>query len=219
MNIAIVGAGGSLGTRIASEAVGRGHAVTAIIRSTPCPVPGVEQLQKSLFDLIPEDVAGTDALFSAYGSGFQADPAINRQAIDHLADLVNGTMTHLILIGGAGCLYCDGSETMCTYETPEHPPFLKDISANLALGLGDLERMNDVDWTFVCPSLVLDLEGPRTGGYLTRSDRHILYNEDGASYVSYADLAVAMVDFGEQGSFKRQLVTVASRTGQPKKTS
>lgn len=215
MKLAIVGAGGNLGSRIAGEAVTRGHAVTAIIRSTPCPVPGTARLQKDLFDLTPEDAAELDALYSAYGSGFQADPEINRRAINHLAGLVKGTKTHLILIGGAGCLYCDGSEIMCTYETPEHPPFLKGISANLALGLSDLEGMDGVDWTFVCPSLALDLEGPRTGDYLTRSDRHILRNEDGASYVSYADLAAAMVDFGEQGAFKRQLVTVASRKGQP----
>ena len=71
------------------------------------------------------------------------------------------------------------------------------------------------DWTFVCPSKLLDPDGPRTGDYLTRTDRHIPINEDGNSYVSYDDLAIAMVDFGQNGSFKRQLVAVASRRGGP----
>lgn len=126
-----------------------------------------------------------------------------------------GTGIHLIMIGGAGCLYADGSETVCVYEMPDHPAFLKGISWNLVQGYEQLKHTDDVDWTFVCPSKLLDPDGPRTGDYLTRTDRHIPINEDGNSYVSYDDLAIAMVDFGQNGSFKRQLVAVASRRGGP----
>ena len=131
------------------------------------------------------------------------------------AEIAVGTGIHLIMIGGAGCLYADGSETVCVYEMPDHPAFLKGISWNLVQGYEQLKHTDDVDWTFVCPSKLLDPDGPRTGDYLTRTDRHIPINEDGNSYVSYDDLAIAMVDFGQNGSFKRQLVAVASRRGGP----
>lgn len=213
MKFGVIGAGGKLGGKIAAAALDRGIEVTAIVRSTPCRDGRAATLQKSLFDLTAEDAARFDVLISAFGGGFEADPSVNRLAVEHLADIVRGTKTHLVLIGGAGCLYADDAGTQCVYETPGHPPFLKGISQNLALAYEGLCRETDVDWTFVCPPLTLDADGPRTGDYLTRCDRHILYNEDGNSYASYDDLAGAMVDFGEKGLFKRQLVTVASRRG------
>lgn len=216
MKVGVIGAGGRLGGKLVTTALDRNLDVTAIINRTPCRDARAAVLRKSLFDLMPEDVTGFDVLISAFGSGFTADPAINYQAIEHLAEITRNTGIHLILIGGAGCLYHDETETSCVYEAPEHPAFLRGISENLARGLASLEAMRGVDWTFVCPSLLLDPDGPRTGDYLTRSDRHVLYNEDGHSYVSYDDLAIAMVDFGQDHQFVRQLVTVASRKGGPK---
>ena len=215
MKIGVIGAGGRLGGKIVSEALDRGMEVTAIIHRTPCRDSRAEVVQRDLFDLTRADIARYDVLYSAFGSGFAADPAVNRQAIGHLADIAAGTGVHVIMIGGAGCLYADEGETACVYELPEHPAFLKGISWNLVQGYEQLCRTGDLDWTFVCPSKLLDPDGPRTGDYLTRSDRHILVNEDGNSYVSYDDLAVAMVDFGRDGRFKRQPVTVASRRGGP----
>ena len=211
----VIGAGGRLGGKIASEALDRGMDVTAIIRQTPCRDVRAHMMQKDLFDLERKDVAGFDVLFSAFGSGFTADPVINRRAIEHLIEIAAGTGIHVITIGGAGCLYADDSETQCVYELPDHPAFLKGISWNLLQGYEQLCRTRELEWTFVCPSKMLDQDGPRTGDYLTRTDRHVPVNEDGTSYVSYNDLAAAMVDFGEQGLFKRQLVAVASRHGGP----
>lgn len=215
MKIGVIGAGGRLGGKISTEALDRGMDVTAIIHRTPCRDGRASVMKKDLFDLKREDISGFGALISAFGSGFTADPAINKQAIAHLADIAVGTGIHLIMIGGAGCLYADGSETVCVYEMPDHPAFLKGISWNLVQGYEQLKHTDDVGWTFVCPSKLLDPDGPRTGDYLTRTDRHIPINEDGNSYVSYDDLAIAMVDFGQNGSFKRQLVAVASRRGGP----
>lgn len=213
MKFGVIGAGGRLGGKITAAALDRGIEVTAIVRSTPCRDGRAAVMQKSLFDLTAEDAAQFDVLISAFGGGFEADPAVNRLAVEHLAAITKGTGVHLILIGGAGCLYADGDGAQFVYETPGHPAFLKGISHNLALAYEGLCREADVDWTFVCPSLMLDADGPCTGDYLTRCDRHILYNEDGNSYASYDDLAGAMADFGEKGLFKRRLVTVASRRG------
>lgn len=215
MRIGVVGAGGRLGGKIAAAALDRGLNVTAIVRKTPCRDGRASILQKSLFDLTAEDMAQFDVLISAFGSGFVADPSVNRLAVEYLAAITRDTGIHLILIGGAGCLYADESREKLVYETPGHPAFLKGISHNLVLAFEGLCLDPAVNWTFVCPSLLLDPDGSCTKDYLTRCDRHILYNEDGHSYVSYDDLAGAMVDFGEKGLFQRQLVTVASRRGGP----
>lgn len=99
------------------------------------------------------------------------------------------------------------------YEDPHHPPFLKGISKSLAEGYTALAKETAVEYTFVCPPLTLDEGGPRTGDYLTGTDRRVLFNEDGNSYVSYDDLAGAMVDFAQKGQFRKMLVTVVSRKG------
>lgn len=213
MKIGVIGAGGRLGGRIAAIALDRGEEITAIVRSTPCRDERASVLRKSLFDLTREDAAGFDALISAYGSGFDADPDINRQAIAHLADITRNTGIHLILTGGAGCLFAGETGGQCVYEDPHHPPFLKGISKSLAEGYTALTKETSVEYTFVCPPLTLDGNGTRSGDYLTGTDRRVLFNEDGNSYVSYDDLAGAMVDFAQKGQFRKKLVTVVSRKG------
>lgn len=213
MKIGVIGAGGRLGGKIAAIALDRGEEVTAIVRSTPCRDARAAVLRKSLFDLTREDAAGFDALISAYGSGFGGDPDINRRAIAHLAEITRNTGIHLILTGGAGCLFTGETGETCVYEEPRHPPFLKGISKSLAEGYTALTKETAVEYTFVCPPLTLDENGPCTGDYLTGTDRRVLFNEDGNSYVSYDDLAGAMVDFAQNGQFRKKLVTVVSRKG------
>lgn len=216
MKFGVIAAAGNLGGRIVTEALNRNHEVTAFVHKTPCKDTRVQSIQKSLFDLEKEDIAGFDVLFSAYGSGFEADPAINRQALNKLAELVRDTDTRLISIAGSGCLFADGSKTARVYELPDHPSFLKDISENTTLGVKDVMNMADVHYTFVSPGLCFDAEGPRSCDYLTDTGMTVTTNEDNSSYTTYNDLAAAMVDFAEQETFDRHFVTVLSRKGSPK---
>lgn len=216
MKFGVIAAAGNLGGRIVTEALNRNHEVTAFVHKTPCKDTRVQSVQKSLFALKKEDIAGFDVLFSAYGSGFEADPAINRQALNKLAELVRDTDTRLISIAGSGCLFTDGSKTTRVYELPDHPSFLKDISENTTLGVKDVMDMAEVHYTFVSPGLCFDAEGPRSRDYLADTGMTVITNEDGSSYTTYSDLAAAMVDFAEQETFDRHFVTVLSRKGSPK---
>lgn len=216
MKFGIIAAAGNLGSRIVTEALNRNHEVTGFVNKTPCKDTRVQSIQKSLFALKEEDVANFDVLFSAYGSGFEADPTLNRQALNKLAELVRNTDTRIISIAGSGCLFTDGSKMTRVYELPEHPSFLKDISENTSLGVEDVMDMAEVHYTFVSPGLCFDAEGPRSCDYLTDTEMTVTSNEDGSSYTTYDDLAVAMVDFAEQGTYDRRFVTVLSRKGSPK---
>lgn len=213
MKFGVIAAAGNLGGRIVTEALNRNHEVTAFVHKTPCKDTRAQSIQKSLFDLEKEDIVIFDVLFSAYGSGFEADPTINRQALNKLAELVGDTDTRLISIAGSGCLFTDGSKTARVYELPEHPSFLKAISENTTLGVEDVMGMAEVHYTFVSPGLCFDAEGPRSCDYLTDTEMTVTTNEDGSSYTTYNDLAAAMVEFAEQETFDRRFVTVLSRKG------
>lgn len=217
MKVGIIAAAGNLGGRIVTRCLDRGHEVTAFINQTACKDGRAQSVRKSLFELTPEDVATFDVLFSAYGSGFQANPEINRQALNKLAALVQGTATRLISIAGSGCLFSDDNKTTRVYELPSHPDFLKEISRNTALGVEDVMAEEGVRYTFVSPGLCFDSDGPETGDYLTDTRGVVVNNEDGGSYTTYSDLAGAMVDFAEKGLFDRAFVTVLSRHGVPKR--
>lgn len=215
MRFGIVAAGGRLGGKLAVEAANRGHDVTAIINHSPCMEPRATVLQKSLFDLTREDVAGFDVLFSAYGSGFSAPAEINRQAMNQLAALVKDTPIRLIAIAGAGVLFTDESKTTRVWEQPSHPEFLKGISSNTALGIEDVLATSGLHYTFVSPGVIFDGDGPSTRDYLIATNGCVLKNEDGSSYTSYDDLACAMLDLAETGGYDKTQVTVVSRHGGP----
>lgn len=155
-------------------------------------------------------------LFSAYGSGFGADPTINRRALNALGKLVRGTNTRAISIAGSGCLFADSTRTARVWELPEHPAFLKGISMNTALGVADVLATEGNRCTFVSPGLCFDAEGPRSGDYIADTGMTAVQNEDGSSYTTYSDLAAAMVDFAEKKQYEGQFVCVVSRHGTPK---
>lgn len=209
MKMLIIGANGRQGRLLTGKAVERGHRVTAL---SPDGMDGTafsgEVLTKSLFDLTGEDLREIDAVLSAFGSGFDADPVINRQAVDHLIRLIDGRNIRLLILGGAGTLWADKTHTMRVWQTPEHPEFLRGISKNLTLALEDLRASDLHDWTFLCPSLLFDYEGAETGTWKIGTDGEPLKNRDGVSRISYRDFASAMIREAETGEHRNQQITV-----------
>lgn len=210
MKIAIIGANGNLGSRVTRQALDRGFEVKGFIFNGETPDERAEIIEKSLFDVTKEDIADCDVMISAYGSGFNADPALNHQAFLKYIELNKGEKRHLITIGGAGSLFTDETHTKYCYETPEHPEFLRGISKNIKLGIDELKRTTDVNWTVVCPSSFFDPEGSHTGKYQIGTEGHLIYNAKGESIVTYNDLAQAMVDIAEDNSYNKVQITVGT---------
>ena len=208
MKLLIIGANGRLGAYLTRFACDRGHEVTALVNVGDCNEQRVKQvIHGSLFDLTRDQVRGYDAVLSAFGGGFGNDPTINRRAIDQMIGLLSGTETAYITVGGAGSLYPDDTHAAHVCELPEHPEFLREISRQILLGLGDLRESKNLSWTFVCPSLFFDYEAPLSG-YRIGTEQQVLYGENGESRVGYADFANAMLDIAEQGSYRGQCITV-----------
>lgn len=80
MKIAIVGANGNLGSRVTRQALDRGFEVKGFIYDGETPDMRAEIVKRSLFELTTEDISDCEVMISAYGSGFNADPALNHKA-------------------------------------------------------------------------------------------------------------------------------------------
>ena len=211
MKIAVIGANGNLGSRVTRQALERGMTVKGFVYTGNVEDERVEVVNKSLFDVTKEDIADCDVMISAYGSGFDADPTLNHKAFLKYIELNEGTKRHLIAIGGAGSLFTDSTHTTYCYETPEHPDFLREISKNIKLGIDELKKTSDVNWTVVCPSSFFDSEGALTGNYEIGTEEQVIFNEAGESRVTYEDLAMAMLDIAEADNYNQKQITVLTK--------
>lgn len=212
MKIGVIGANGNLGNKIVKQAIDRGYDVQAFVYQGNCLDARVPQTDINLFDMTQEDVKDIDVLISAFGGGFHNDPVINRQAFIKYRELLQNSPKKLIAIAGAGSLYTDVSHQQFEYESPHHPLKLKKISEYIRLGVDELKEEESFAWTVVCPSRQFDFNGPFTGQYIVGQKEEIIVNDDHESYVTYEDLAKAMLDCVETIKYNHQVITIATKT-------
>ena len=66
MKIAIIGANGKSGANLVNEALKQGYDVTAIVRNKEYKMRGVKVVYKDVLELTKCDLAGFDAVISAF---------------------------------------------------------------------------------------------------------------------------------------------------------
>lgn len=110
----------------------------------------------------------------------------------HLINLLEGTSTRLIVVGGAGTLFVDSKDTMLM-DTPDFPAAYMGVAKATAESYFELKDRSNLLWTYVSPAGGYDPNGARTGKYVLGGDNLIL-NSKNESYISYADLALAIID-------------------------
>lgn len=209
MKIALIGAAGNLGQRIARTALEKGHLVKGFCRHGENDSENAQIIHKSLFDITEEDLQDCDVFISAFGSGFQADPVINYEAFIKYIALNEKSQRPTVVIAGAGSLYTDQTRKVLCCEQPDYPDFLYGISKNIALGIEKMVQA-DFPWTIVSPPEQFDSEKPGTGDYRVEAADYLLYNSQGKSYAAYDDVAAAMVRIAEEQNFIKQRVVVVS---------
>ena len=206
MKIAVVCANGKAGRRIVQEAVERGLDVTAIVRDENR-TAAQHALCKDLFDLAREDLAGYDAVVDAFGAWTAETLPQHSASLKKLCDLLSGTPTRLLVVGGAGSLYLDAAHTTCLADGPDFPAAFKPLAAAMGAALSELRLRKDVRWTYISPAADFQAEGARTGKYLLGGEE-LRLNERGESAISYADYAIAMVDEIVSGAHVGQRISV-----------
>ncbi|WP_370783180.1 hypothetical protein [Allisonella histaminiformans] len=111
MKIAVVAANGKAARKIISEAVNRGMEVTAFGRRDNN-TEAQHYVKKDIFDLTKEDLAGFDAVVDAFGAWTEETLPMHSTSLAHLSDILSGSDTRLLVVGGAGSLYTDASHKL-----------------------------------------------------------------------------------------------------------
>ncbi len=207
MKIAIVAADGRAARKIATEAVSRGMDVTCFGRRDTNTTPADKYVKRDIFDLTKEDLSGFDAVVDAFGAWTPETLDQHSSTLKHLCDLLAGTQTRLLVVGGAGSLYLNKEHTMTLSDSPEFPDSYKPLAGAMAKALAELRTRDDVLWTYISPAGDFQADGERTGKYI-QGGEELTLNSRGESIISYADYAVCMVDEIEAGKHIRQRISV-----------
>lgn len=200
-NIAIIGATGRAGSQLLEEALRRGHSVIAIARHAS-KIGHREHVVTKDVDVhdaqaLQEAVAGSDVVLSA--AHFSTLPV---EAI--IEPVKKAGVKRLLFVGGAGSLLLpDGTKVI---DSEGFPDEYKPEATAGGQYLETLRKEQDLDWTFLSPSAEF-VEGPRTGTFRLGND-HLLIGDDGKSWISFADFAIAMLDEVEHPAHSRQRFTV-----------
>ena len=200
MKVAVLGASGHAGSEIVKELDRRGHQVTGIARN-PSKIPSGKNIKAVAGDAnekaaLTEVLAGHDAVISAL--------MFSSANADLMLDLVkSANVSRYMVVGGAGSLEIEGQRLVDSEQFPD------EYKPEATQGVKFLERLkqeNDVDWTFVSPSIEFT-DGPRTGQFRLGTDSP-LFDADGKSHISFADFAIAFVDDLEKPAHSRRRFTV-----------
>lgn len=204
MKLGIIGASGKTGYAVLKEAIRRDLPVTAIVRDAAKISEDVPVLARDLFDLTSADLADFDAVVCGFAS---ANKPLYDKAYTHLAAILQGTTTHLIVVGSGATLFTDKSKSQLVAD--RLPSSMRDSSDWHLKAKEDLINSN-CDWTYVAPPYHYLSMAPRTGHYQLGSDI-LLYNRLHQSMISYADMAIALVDEAEKPGHIKKMMTVCWR--------
>lgn len=224
-SIVVYGASGRVGSRIVSEALNRGYAVTGVARTPASITMRHERLTIVQGDItdkasVIDIVAGHDVVISAVGgvNPDSDDPALSipRQATGALVDALRTfgeDAPRMFVVGGA----------RTTLDRERGVPYFKledagqvtevegaSVTVSMighAMALDYLRSADDIVWTFVAPPLSLN-PGERTGEFRV-GPGIVMRDSDGENAVSMEDLAVAIIDEIEARQFLRSRMTAA----------
>ena len=200
MKITVLGAAGNAGSRVVTEALSRGHEVTAVVRnssgSNNLPT-GVSVLTGDASNV--EDVAkistGQDVVISA----IRPEPNNKSETVATTNALMDGltqTGVRLLVVGGAATLTVPGTDGKTVIEDSNYLP----VSAR-HIGKASADQFDvclaetRVDWAYLSPAAQF-APGERSGNYRLGTDE-LLVDAEGVSKISMEDAAVVLLDEAE----------------------
>lgn len=210
MRLVIFGASGVLGTRLISEALLRGHEITAVARN----VAPLQERNRPILCVAgdatdPSSVAavaaGADAAVSAVTQHDQPQMlAVAAAAL--LEGLGRVDVDRLVVAGGAGSLRVPGGQRLM--DTPDFHDEWKPEALAQAEALAVYQAyQGPVQWSYVSPGALLE-PGERTGRYRVGDD-DLLAGEDGRSRITMEDFAIALLDEVEEQQHAGRRFTAA----------
>jgi len=219
LNILIYGATGKIGSLVTTEALERGHQVTAVSRDPSQIELAHENMSAARGDLLDVDsiarlAVGQDVIIVSV-RGVIGDKlpenALQRIAVENIVTVLRNmadVAPRLIHVGGAGSLETQAGEL---YADSLPKIFLpRKLEAELfgqVLALEFLRSVTDVRWTYITPPRNFT-NGDRTGVFRIGGNQ-LLEDRRGRSRISRADFAVAVIDEIETSAHVDQRFSVA----------
>ncbi|MET2010237.1 NAD(P)H-binding protein [Microbacterium chocolatum] len=208
--IAVIGGTGYAGSHIVAEAVRRGHTVVSVARTLPAErVAGATYVEGTILDVpsLVAELEGVDVVVSTVAA--RGDMLGNvRRNVAALVDLLPDTVRIGVIGGAGGSLVSPGGERLI-----DQPSFTEEYKPEALEAIGILEDLQaddrGHDWFYVHPAGGFGAWNPgeRTGTYRDGGDV-LVTDADGESFISGADLAVAVVDEIENPRHSRERFTV-----------
>lgn len=208
--IAVIGGTGYAGSHIVAEAVRRGHTVVSVARTLPAErVAGATYVEGTILDVpsLVAELEGVDVVVSTVAA--RGDMLGNvRRNVAALVDLLPDTVRIGVIGGAGGSLVSPGGERLI-----DQPSFTEEYKPEALEAIGILEDLQaddrGHDWFYVHPAGGFGAWNPgeRTGTYRDGGDV-LVTDADGESFISGADLAVAVVDEIENPRHSRERFSV-----------
>ena len=200
MKIALIGASGNVGSRIAAELSSRGHEITAIARKAAkiSTLPGVKPTAI--------DIAKTDALvpiLKGHAAVISSVHFVDSDPDQLIRAVKAAGVPRYLVVGGAGSLQVAPGKLLV--DSPDFPKEYQKETRAGSVFLDRLRAAEDLNWTFLSPS-ALFTAGERTGNFRLGKDT-LLINGKGSS-ISFEDYAIALADEVEKPRHPRQRFTV-----------
>jgi putative NADH-flavin reductase len=201
MKLILLGATGNVGSHLLTEALSRGHTVTAGARHVGLLAkhPAVEPRTIDVADYahLPAQLTGHDAVISAL-------PFRHVDAKALINAVKDSRVERLLVVGGAGSLEIAPGKVLV--DSPDFPTEYKSEAQAGRDFLALLRAETELNWTFLSPSAFLH-GGARTGKFRLGNDA-LLIASDGQSHISIADYAIAFLDEVERPRHARTRFTV-----------
>jgi len=208
--IAVIGGTGYAGSNIVAEAVDRGHTVVSVSRNlTSERIDGATYVEGTLLDVpgLIAELEGVDVIVSAVAPRGSMLGKLRPSIAELAAELPRGV--RLGVIGGAGgsLVEEDGERVVdqASFTEEYKPEALEAIDI-----LEDLRSWDGGhDWFYIHPAGGFGVWNPgeRTGSYRVGGDV-LVTDDNGESYISGADFAVAVIDEIEDPKHSRRRFTV-----------
>ncbi|GAA1816130.1 NAD(P)-dependent oxidoreductase [Nesterenkonia flava] len=211
-HITILGGTGYAGRHIAQEAASRGHDVVAVARRAPEEqLEGVSYVTGDITDenFLQDLVSKTDVVILSVAPRGEMQGKVLDVA-QTLIPLGLEAGVRLGVIGGAGSLHVsEGGPRLI--DTEQFPDDFKPEAFEMITVWEKLQGSDEsLDWFYVSPAAGFGAYNPgeRRGTYRLGKDV-LLTDENGASELSAADLAIALVDEIERPAHRRTRFAVA----------
>ena len=117
---------------------------TATLRNKEYKNGDVKVVYKDVLELTKGDLAGFDAVISAFAAWTPETFGLHKKVAKHLADALSGTKTRLLVIGGAGVLYTDASRKTRLMDTPSFPAEYMGVAGATAASYEVLKASKDL---------------------------------------------------------------------------